>query len=211
LVTLERITRPVSRLLNPLTVADPNDWFVLGQDQVDVAIAVPFALNRNRDALSSHGQKVAETVAILTLSGVARYAAYSGGFKGQDGVTEASLCREVFRNVGVPDEHIIGEGESLDTAQNALCLAPVFARCGIRSAVLVDVPQHTRRTLYAFRHVMPEIVFRVWFAEGNQWGDNNKVTIRDPLVWSLREMGAHLHTRAILYRAHQLSTQVPAR
>ena len=85
------------------------------------------------------------------------------------GEGDSARSRNRLIELGVPAGSIQLEGKALTTYTNATMLKPMLAADGVRRAVLVTSPFHTRRALSTFRHVMPRISFGVVGAENLRW------------------------------------------
>ena len=87
--------------------------------------------------------------------------------------------RILIRN-GVPDAAIRIEPDSFSTFTNARYLRPLLRSDGIRSALIVTSPFHTRRALATFRRVIPDVLFSVtdasigWWSRPEGQGDLNR-------------------------------------
>lgn len=86
------------------------------------------------------------------------------------GVGDVAANKRVLVESGVPEHSIIVEPNSVSTYTNASFLKPVLLRNGVRSALIVTSPFHTRRALATFRKVMPDIRFGVTDASIGWWG-----------------------------------------
>lgn len=85
------------------------------------------------------------------------------------GTGDASRCRKVLTGAGVPAGDIVTESKATTTYTNATLLRPLLEEAGIRSALIVTSPFHTRRALATFREVMPGIRFGVTEASIDWW------------------------------------------
>jgi len=85
------------------------------------------------------------------------------------GVGDATSNKRVLVDNGVPENAIRIEPSSFSTYTNAKFLKPLLIRDGIRSALIVTSPFHTRRALATFRKVIPEIRFGVTEASIGWW------------------------------------------
>ena len=87
---------------------------------------------------------------VLILSG--GYAASTGGPPER---SEASVMRDVLRDLGVPDEQVLLEEDSRDTLGNAVFTATRYlASLAPRPLVVVTSPSHLRRAVRIFERVL---------------------------------------------------------
>jgi uncharacterized SAM-binding protein YcdF (DUF218 family) len=86
------------------------------------------------------------------------------------GFGDASSIRKVLLEGGVPALAIKVESNARTTHANAVLLKPMLAAEGVRSALIITSPFHTRRVLATFRKVMPGIRFGVTDASIAWWG-----------------------------------------
>ena len=114
-------------------------------------------------AMGSHDLRVAEHAARLFLDGWAPTLICSGGLgrltEGAWQVSEASRFSRIAMEMGVPEENIILEDRSSNTAENLIFTRALCNRKGIkaRSAILVHKPYMLRR-VWATRGVYwPEL------------------------------------------------------
>jgi hypothetical protein len=103
-----------------------------------------------------------QMAARLYLEGVARRIYVTG-----EG--DAGRSRQRLMEGGVAPEDVVLEKKAVTTYENATLLRPILESRGIRSAVLVTSPFHTRRALATFRHEIPGISFGVVGAGSQRW------------------------------------------
>lgn len=85
------------------------------------------------------------------------------------GIGDAARNRQILIGSGVPSSAITMETHASTTYLNALLLRPLLEAAGVRSALIVTSPFHTRRALATFRKVMPGISFGVTEASIGWW------------------------------------------
>lgn len=85
------------------------------------------------------------------------------------GVGDSARNRQILIQSGVPVSAITMEPRASTTYQNAKMLKPMLESAGVRSALIVTSPFHTRRALACFRKVIPEIRFGVTEASIDWW------------------------------------------
>lgn len=96
------------------------------------------------------------------------------------GVGDHMESRRILIRNGVPDAAIRIEPDSFSTFTNARYLRPLLRSDGIRSALIVTSPFHTRRALATFRRVIPGVLFGVtdasigWWSRPEGQGDVNR-------------------------------------
>lgn len=96
------------------------------------------------------------------------------------GVGDHMESRRILIRNGVPDAAIRIEPDSFSTFTNALYLKPLLRSDGIRTALIVTSPFHTRRALATFRRVVPDVLFGVtdasigWWSRPEGQGDVNR-------------------------------------
>ena len=99
------------------------------------------------------------------------------------GVGDASRNRQILMAEGVPAFAITTESKATSTYTNATLLKPLLEAAGVRSAVIVTSPFHTRRALATFRKVFPNISFGVteasigWWKKKEGRGDVNRFAL----------------------------------
>lgn len=77
------------------------------------------------------------------------------------GIGDAGRNRQALLSAGVPPESIVLETKARTTHGNAKNLAPMLSAKGIRSALIVTSPFHTRRALATFRTLIPGVEFGI--------------------------------------------------
>lgn len=85
------------------------------------------------------------------------------------GVGDAARNRQILIGSGVPVSAITMETHASTTYTNAMLLKPMLEAAGVRSALIVTSPFHTRRALATFRKLIPEISFGVTEASIGWW------------------------------------------
>ena len=85
------------------------------------------------------------------------------------GLGDASRNRQILIGAGVPALRITTEPKATSTYENALLLKPLLESAGVKSALIVTSPFHTRRALATFRKLMPGITFGVTDAPVERW------------------------------------------
>lgn len=96
------------------------------------------------------------------------------------GSGDASKCKRVLMEAGVPAKAITLENKSTTTYANATLLKPFLEEAKVRSALIVTSPFHTRRALATFRKVIPSVTFGVtdasigWWSRPEGRGDLNR-------------------------------------
>lgn len=85
------------------------------------------------------------------------------------GQGDAVTNRKILLEHGVPLQAIRMEPNSRSTLMNARLLQPMLMRDGIRTAVIVTSPFHTRRALAVFQHEIPSVRFGVVPAKRAYW------------------------------------------
>jgi uncharacterized SAM-binding protein YcdF (DUF218 family) len=119
-------------------------------------------------AVSGDGpERVATSIALMR-QGLARRLVISGGLYGR-GINAAHVMRDQALDSGVPAAEIIVDDGATSTAENALGAARVMRAHGLRSAILVTSPYHTRRAGMMFRRVFLRegLALRVHAVEGS--------------------------------------------
>jgi vancomycin permeability regulator SanA len=84
----------------------------------------------------------------LYRGGMFRYVIVSGGV-GADGFNEAEVMKRYLVGRGVPEDHIIADGEGLTTSLTARNAARVMKERGWRSALVISQYFHVPRTRLA--------------------------------------------------------------
>jgi uncharacterized SAM-binding protein YcdF (DUF218 family) len=97
---------------------------------------------------------------------------------------DAGTNRRILLEGGVPADRIVVESRAMTTRSNAGLLKPMLEAAGVRSALIVTSPFHTRRALATFRKVMPDIIFGVtdssigwWSRPEGRWDVNRFAAI----------------------------------
>jgi uncharacterized SAM-binding protein YcdF (DUF218 family) len=103
-------------------------------------------------AVSGDGPERVATSIDLMRRGLARRLVISGGLYGP-GINAAHVMRDQALQSGVRADEIIVDDHSTSTAENALGAARVMKAHGLRSAILVTSPYHTRRAGMMFHRV----------------------------------------------------------
>lgn len=85
------------------------------------------------------------------------------------GEGDAAANRKVLLERGVPASAITVEPFARSTLMNAKLLRPMLERAGIRSALIITSPFHTRRALAVFQHEMPLVRFGIIDATRDYW------------------------------------------
>jgi uncharacterized SAM-binding protein YcdF (DUF218 family) len=103
-------------------------------------------------AVSGDGPERVATSIELMRQGLARRLVISGGVYGR-GTNAAHVMRDQALQSGVREDEIIVDDQATSTALNALGSARVMKTHGLRSAILVTSPYHTRRAGMMFHRV----------------------------------------------------------
>jgi uncharacterized SAM-binding protein YcdF (DUF218 family) len=182
-----RSARWLGRILAwPLEVRD-------GAEVAD-AIVVLGTPVRPDGQLSGVGEERVQTGVELWRRGFAPVLCISGGGPGRiipDHPREADAMAARARALGVPDDALRVERESLSTAENARHTASLLAAEGRRRVWLVTQPFHTRRARAWFRRAGLEA--RAWYA-------TDSIQYRLPrhgLRWVVNEYAAWLKMWAL--------------
>jgi uncharacterized SAM-binding protein YcdF (DUF218 family) len=176
----------VRLLARPLTVRD--------REQKADAIVVLGTPPGPNHGLTDVGDERVRAGVSLWQRGLAPILCLSGGGAGRiapDRPREADVMAVRARELGVPEEALRLERESLSTADNARFSAELLAAEGCRRVWLVSQPFHTRRSRYWFRRVGLEAL---------AWYDDDSVEFRDPrraMWWVAREYVAWVRMVAI--------------
>ncbi len=85
------------------------------------------------------------------------------------GFGDTSANKRALLEQGVPLSVIKVEPLSRSTLMNARLLRPMLAASGIKSALIITSPFHTRRALAVFRHEIPGIRFGIVDARRDYW------------------------------------------
>jgi uncharacterized SAM-binding protein YcdF (DUF218 family) len=104
----------------------------------------------------------AERGAELYKAGLAPQVLITGGDKRELGVAESERLKGHMLTLGVPEEAIMVENESVNTFENVRkTVAIVEARFGwknLKNVILVSAPHHLRRVKQAIAHYIPREV-----------------------------------------------------
>lgn len=174
--TFRPMYRAVRLLARPLTVRD--------REQKADAIVVLGTPPGPNHGLTDVGDERVRAGVNLWQRGFAPILCLSGGGAGrlaQDRPREADVMAARARELGVPDQALRLERESLSTADNARMSAALLAAEGCRRVWVVSQPFHTRRSRYWFARVGLEAL---------AWYDDDSVEFRDPrraAWWIARE------------------------
>jgi uncharacterized SAM-binding protein YcdF (DUF218 family) len=103
-------------------------------------------------AVSGDGPERVATSVELMRQGLARRLIISGGVYGP-GINAAHVMRDQALQSGVLPNDILVDDQATSTAANALGAARVMNSHGLRSAILVTSPYHTRRAGMMFHRV----------------------------------------------------------
>ncbi len=103
-------------------------------------------------AVSGDGPERVATSIELMRRGLARRLVISGGVYGR-GINAAHVMRDQALQDGVPAREVIVDDQATSTAENALGAARAMKAHGLRSAILVTSPYHTRRAGMLFHRV----------------------------------------------------------
>ncbi len=129
-------------IVSPLGLQALGDFLVIRDPlvQVDAVIAV-----------SGDGPERAKTASALLQQGYAHWLILSGSKRGAavGGATAAMLRAALY--AGVPEGRILIDEQSLSTLDNARNSAGLMRTHGLRRAILVTSPYHTRRAAWVFR------------------------------------------------------------
>jgi uncharacterized SAM-binding protein YcdF (DUF218 family) len=177
-----RSARWIGRILGwPLEVRD--------REEVADAIVVLGAPLRPDGQLSGVSEERVRTAVELWRRGFAPVLCITGGGPGRiipGKPREADVMAARARELGVPDEALRVERESLSTAENARRSAELLAAEGRTRVWLVTQPFHTRRARAWFRRA--GLAARAWYAE-----DSIQYRLpRHGLRWVTAEYGAWL-------------------
>lgn len=71
---------------------------------------------------------------------------------------EAEIAKRFLISVGVDEAHIITEGKSRDTRENALFVKEIAEKKGIKRAVLITSAFHMKRSVQLFKKYYPDIL-----------------------------------------------------
>ena len=82
----------------------------------------------------------------------------SGGKVYEDSGDEAKIFAEVLKSLGVPDEKIFVEPESLTTTQNAIYSAEILREKNFRKPILVTSAFHIKRAVENFSRQNVEVI-----------------------------------------------------
>ena len=85
------------------------------------------------------------------------------------GEGDAAANRKALIERGVPASAIRVEPLARSTLMNARLLRPMLERAGIRSALIITSPFHTRRALAVFQHEIPSVRFGIIDAIRDYW------------------------------------------
>ena len=85
------------------------------------------------------------------------------------GTGDNETGRRVLLRAGVPADRLVCETASESTLENALFTSPLLKQSGVRNALLITSPFHTRRALATFQQRIPEIRFHVASARIGWW------------------------------------------
>lgn len=85
------------------------------------------------------------------------------------GFGDTNANKRALLEQGVPLSVIKVEPRSRSTLMNARLLRPMLAASGIKSALIITSPFHTRRALAVFRHEIPGIRFGIVDAKRDYW------------------------------------------
>lgn len=85
------------------------------------------------------------------------------------GLGDAVRNRQVLMAGGVPSSAITMESKAVSTYMNAVLLKPMLEAAGVRTALIITSPFHTRRALATFRKILPGITFGVTEASIGWW------------------------------------------
>lgn len=181
-------------LWEKLLVAPEVDRFDPRRFSSDVGVFVPFSLNYEYGgSLSSQSNAVCASISNYCVMGILKKVILLGGYSVGDSLTESELA-ESGVECSVPcyrELTRLKETDSLNTRENALAAEPLLRSLQARTAVLFAQAYHSRRALWTFRRVMPDIQFRVVpVPDSGRWDDNAKMMLRNPHVFALRELVA---------------------
>jgi uncharacterized SAM-binding protein YcdF (DUF218 family) len=70
---------------------------------------------------------------------------------------EAEVMRDLAQSQGIPAAAIILEPRARNTRENILFVGDLLRARGIRSALLVTSPYHTRRALLSWHRLLPDV------------------------------------------------------
>lgn len=104
----------------------------------------------------------ADRAAELYKAGLAPRIFISGGDKREMGRAEAEVLKQRCMELGVPEEAIITESESVNTLENVkMSVNAIEKRFGwqnVNSVILVSAPYHLRRVKHTMAHYVPRSV-----------------------------------------------------
>lgn len=173
-------------LAKPLTVKD-------AEQPADAIVVLGTPLGPHH-GLTDVGEERVQAGVRLWQRGLAPILCLSGGGPGHvrpDRPREADVMAARARELGVPEQALRVERDSLSTADNAIRSASLLAAEGCKRVWLVSQPFHTRRSRYWFRRAGLEAL---------AWYEDDSVEFREPrraFLWIAREYGAWLRTAAI--------------
>ncbi len=82
----------------------------------------------------------------------------SGGPVGDDTTTEADVALRIFEQMGIPEDLLVAENESLNTAQNARFTKRVLERLGCRRPLVISPALHAPRVQKLFEREGMDVV-----------------------------------------------------
>ncbi len=172
------VIRPYERAL-----VAPHRYF-LETGAADTAVFVPFSMAKH-GGLCCQSVEIVDMIGTLTNLGQINSIVLCGGYKARGcGLTEAQAAYNRLLNDSIPVKY---EHLSKNTYQNALHARPLLRELRSQKVVLCVNALQSGRTLGTFQHLMPDIEFLVAPVLATIWRDNAKITLRNRLVFAVRE------------------------
>lgn len=101
------------------------------------------------------------------------------------GIGDNGTIRDVLLQSGVPASSIRVEANSSSTLQNADFSRPLLEKAGIRRALIVTSPFHSRRALATFQQRIPGVAFGV-LGTRRAWWDTPRGRV-DEMTYAVQE------------------------
>jgi uncharacterized SAM-binding protein YcdF (DUF218 family)/glycosyltransferase involved in cell wall biosynthesis len=134
-------------LAAPLAVIDPPR-------PADAVVVFAGGVGESGQAGGGYQERVRQAVELYR-AGFAPLLVFSSGYV--FAFPEAEVMRDLAQSQGIPAAAIILEPRARNTRENILFVGDLLRARGIRSALLVTSPYHTRRALLSWHRLLPDV------------------------------------------------------
>lgn len=165
-------------------------WFIAPQDKLEKADAIVVVSGGDTNKRTDEGVD-------LWKRGYAPKLFFSGA-AADNGTSNAAVMRQRASNAGVPADATIIEEKSRTTRENAENLVTLFQAQGIKKAILVSSPYHTRRVKITFQKVFGKgYIFTVHPAKDSRWAKSGWWKQPDTFYLTMSELWKTLYVATV--------------